>query len=268
MDDLGRPSPKAMALRRPSLQPRPQSQPSRWQKVASQPKRHVPVDLAWCDTGTLCSLGLRPTMLKKVLALYGTSLVITDAVAREIRSMASIPNVARNAENRLRCNSADVIVRKLDAGEIRELPLLATTETLEMLDRVLRQLDAIEQRQNTAAGRADDTVRSSQKHAGEAYSIVSAMRTVGHQRSTLLLTNDNGATLVAERNGIAWKHTGQLLAELGCQDPLLDAEFLNENFNQMTSKFATVPAELRPGSSDFFACRQKNGSCTLCDAAV
>ncbi|WP_159424379.1 hypothetical protein [Streptomyces sp. 3214.6] len=212
-------------------------------------------------------MGLRPAMLDKVLALYGASLVVTDAVAGEIRTMANVPNVARTAENRLRCNSADVIVRKLDAGEIRELPLLETRETLEMLDRVLRQLDAIEQRQNAAAGRSSDAVRS-HKHAGEAYSIVSAMRTVGHQRSTLLLTNDNGATLVAERNGIAWKHTAQLLAELGCQDSLLDAELLHENFTHMTSKFATVPAELRPNTSDFFACRQKNGTCALCDATA
>ncbi|WP_234545278.1 hypothetical protein [Streptomyces shenzhenensis] len=268
MDDLGRPSPKAMALRRPSLQPRPPSRPSRWQEVATQAKRHSPVDLAWCDTGTLCSLGLRPAMLNKVLALYGSSLVVTDAVAREIRAMANIPNAARTAENRLRCNSADAIVRKLDAGEIRELPLPATSETLDMLDRVLRQLDAIEQRQNATAGRSDDAVRSSQKHAGEAYSIVSAILTVGHQRSTRLLTNDNGATLVAERNGIAWKHTGQLLAELGCQDSLMDAELLYENFDQMTSRFATVPAELRPGTSDFFVCRQKDGICALCDGAI
>lgn len=268
MDDLGRPSPKAMALRRSSLQPPPQAQPSRWQKVAGQPKRHSPVDLAWCDTGTLCSLGLRPAMLDKVLALYGSSLVVTDAVAREIRTMANVPSVARTAENRLRCNSADVIVRKLDTGEIRELPLLETGETLEMLDKVLRQLDAIEQRQNAAAGRSSGDVRSSRKHTGEAYSLVSAMRTVGHHRSTLLLTNDNGATLVAERNGIAWKHTAQLLAELGCQDSLLDAELLYENFTQMTSKFATVPAELRPRTSDFFVCRQENGTCTLCDATI
>lgn len=266
MDELERPSPKAMALRRPNLQPRTKQQPSRLQMLASQPKRHAPVDMAWCDTGTLLSLGRQPAKLEKVQALYGSSLVVTYAVAHEVRAMANIAKARRTPENRARCESADVIARMLDAGDIPEHPLLATPETLAMIDRVLRQLDAIDERKRAAFNRIDDAERTTQKHAGEAHSIVSAMRTLSHGAKTVLLTNDDGAMRVAERNGVSWRHTGQLLAELGCQDAALSADVLLADFNQMTSSFATVPADVRPNSPDFFTCRMKNGACTLCDS--
>ncbi|MET9409570.1 hypothetical protein ABZX90_27955 [Streptomyces sp. NPDC002935] len=265
MDDLERPSPKAMALRRPNLQPRSKVQPSRREAMESRPKRHTPVTLAWCDTGTLLSLGRQPDTLNKVRELYGSSLVVTYAVAHEVRAMANIRGANRTHENRQRCESADSVVAILNAGDIPEHPLLATEETVRMIDRVLSQLDAFEERQNAIFGRTDDAVRSSQKHAGEAHSIVSAMLTVGHGGSTVLLTNDNGAMRVAEQNNIAWKHTGQLLAELVCQDPLLNAEELLGDFNHMTSSFATVPSEVRPKDSEFFTCRRDGERCALCD---
>ncbi|MFD8487075.1 hypothetical protein [Streptomyces sp. NPDC059712] len=266
MDDLDRPSPKAMALRRPNLQPRSKVQPSRREAVENRPKRHAPVTLAWCDTGTLLSLGRRPDTLDKVRGVYGSSLVVTYAVARELRAMANIRGALRTHENRQRCESADTIVEMLNAGDIPEHPLRNSEETLEMIDRVLRQLDAFEERQNSTFGRSDDSVRSSQKHAGEAHSIVSAMLTAGYGKSTVLLTNDNGAMRVAEQNNIAWKHTGQLLAELGCEDPLLRPDELLAEFNYMTSSFATVPTELRPSGTEFFTCRRTGSTCSLCDA--
>ncbi|WP_328499750.1 hypothetical protein OG828_48395 [Streptomyces sp. NBC_00457] len=265
MDDLERPSPKAMAHRRPNLQPRSKVQPSRREAIENRPKRYAPVTLAWCDTGTLLSLGRQPDTLNKVRGLYGSTLVVTYAVAREIRAMANIRGARRTHENRERCESADSIAAMLDAGDIPEHPLLLTEETVRMIDRVLGQLDAFEERQNSIFGRTDDAVRSSQKHTGEAHSIVSAMLTVGHGASTVLLTNDNGAMRVAEQNNVAWKHTGQLLAELGCQDPLLTPGELLADFNYMTSSFATVPAEVRPSNAEFFTCHRDGDRCPRCD---
>ncbi|MDH6193183.1 hypothetical protein M2168_006301 [Streptomyces sp. CZ24] len=265
MDDLDRPSPKAMALRRPNLQPRSKVQPSRRELTESRPKRHDPVTLAWCDTGTLLSLGRHPDTLDKVRGLYGSSLVVTYAVAREIRAMANIRGAMRTHKNRERCESADTIVEMLNAGSISEHPLRNSEETLEMIDRVLRQLDAFEERQKSTFGRSDDSVRSSQKHAGEAHSIVSAMLTTGYGKSTVLLTNDNGAMRVAEQNNIAWKHTAQLLAELGCEEPSLRPDELLAEFNYMTSSFASVPSEVRPNGPDFFRCRRTGSTCSLCD---
>ncbi|GAA1301746.1 hypothetical protein GCM10009579_83460 [Streptomyces javensis] len=263
MNELERPSPKNMAPRRPSLQPRQR-------KLETQPRttplsrRHVPVSHAWGDTGTLCSLALRPALLNRVLDLYGGSLVVTEAVAEEVRRFTRIPAARRSERNLLLCNGADVIARHLDNGEIKEYPLPPSAGALDKLDQVLRQLKEFEAAAVERTGRASDPISSAHKHAGEAHSIVSALRTIEHGGTTVLLTNDGGAIAIAERNGIPTKHLGQVLAELACEDPALAASDLLGHFIQVTRRFATVPAQLRPSGEESFTCMKKGDSCPLC----
>lgn len=226
------------------------------------------MDLAWADTGTLCSLALRPSLLGKVLNLYGTSLVVTEAVGVEIRRWASVPEAHRTADTRLLCAGADAIVRRLDAGDIKELPLPSSNagfKTVDKLDQVLRQLREIDAAAAERAGRTIDLVESARKHAGEAHSIVSALKTMSLGRSTLLLTNDGGAMTVAMQNAVPVKHVGHLLAELACDDASIDAEQMFETFSQITRWFATVPMQHRPKDAHSFTCLMEGGSCRLCD---
>jgi hypothetical protein len=224
--------------------------------------------MAWADTGTLCSLALRPPLLSKVLSLYGTSLVVTEAVATEIRRLASVPEARRTADTRLLCTGADSIARHLDAGDIKELPLPTsddTFNTFDKLDQVLRQLREIDAAAAERSGRSVDRVGSAHRHAGEAHSIVSALRTIAFGRRTLLLTNDGGAMAVAVRNAVPVKHVGHLLAELACHDENVNADQLFDAFTQITRKFATVPMQHQPKDEKSFNCVMKGGSCRLCD---
>lgn len=263
--DRSRPSPKGMALRRPSLQPRTQGAVRQRTPAPALPRRHVSVDMAWGDTGTLCCLALRPVTLNKVMRLYGPSLVVTEAVAEEVRRMAAIPAPHRTPENRLRCNGADAITRILDRGEIKVCPLPASLGTIDQLGRVLRQLDEIEVAANERLGRTAEPLSSARKHAGEAHSIVSALRTLELGRTTLLLTNDGGAMKVAERNGVSYKHVGDLLAEFACTDPAIPADELFRQFTSMTASFATVPLSVRPSDDSPFSCLMRDDACGICD---
>lgn len=222
------------------------------------------VSRAWGDTGTLCSLALRPALLKEVVRLYGASLVVTEAVADEVRRFARTPEARRTPETRLLCSGADVVARHLDAGLIKECPLPTSADTFDKIDEVLRQLREFDAAAAERTGRTLDRVSSAQKHAGEAHSIVSALRTMELHGTTLLLTNDGGAMAVAERNGIPWKHVGHLLAELACSDSAVEASLLFDSFMRVTRTFATVPQRRRPENESFFTCSMQGGHCSLC----
>lgn len=263
MDDLERPSPKGMALRRPSLQPRTHAR-VRPPTSPALPRHHVDVDRAWGDTGLLCALARRPVLLDKILDLYGASLVVTQAVAAEIRRLSGTSEAQRTPHTRLLCSGADAVVRYLDAGQITECPLPTALDTFGKLDQVLRQLRGIDAAAAERAGKTMDAVTSAHKHAGETHSIVCAARTVELGGKTVLLTNDGGAITVAESHGVPCKDLGQLLAELGCEADPVDAAELFNSFNQVTRTFATVPARRQPTDASAFRCLKHGDICRLC----
>ncbi|WP_328667603.1 hypothetical protein OG905_11305 [Streptomyces sp. NBC_00322] len=197
--------------------------------------------------------------------LYGSSLVVAEAVSREIRFKANIPDARRKPENRVMCVSAEQVVALLDSGAIRVCELPPAPGTMDKLDRVLRQLREVDADQ--AKGVATSQVDSAWKHAGEAESIVSAARTIEHGRTAILLTNDGGASRVAQRHGVPSRHVGNLLAELGCADRTLGATKLYDQFTQVTAKFASVPIDARPADSAFFECEMTDATCCRCDSA-
>ncbi|EHN78883.1 hypothetical protein SMCF_1546 [Streptomyces coelicoflavus ZG0656] len=265
MDNQPSPTPKAMLPRPPSLRPPGTVKSARYAIATHLPKMHTPVDMAWGDTGTLCSLGQRPHLLEQVMRLYGTSLVVTEAVSREIYSKANKPERLRTPENRIMCISAKKVADKLDSGDIRVLPLVDSPSVKDKHDIVMQQLRDLDASRRAAHGPSDDEDYA-HKHAGEADSIVAAVRTIALKKRTVFLTNDGGASLVAQRHGVASRHVGHLLAELGCADSSITPEELYEQFMQMTGHFATVPNTARPASSDFFVCSRADGVCNACDA--
>lgn len=253
-----------MAVRRASLQPRPQLPPQQ-PAVAPRTRRYAPVALAWIDTGTLCSLALRPAWLNRVIDLYAGSLVVTEAVASEVRRFVNGLGQRSVTENHLLRLGATTAAQKLDNQEIRVLPLSPTEEAIIELDRILRQLKEFEVAQNAKFHRPSDEVASALKHTGEAHSIVNALRTRAHGRETILLTNDGGAIAIARQNGIAWKHVGQLLVELACEDSQLNADRMYQDYLSITATFASVPTTHRPAdASDFVCAKGLDGSCTEC----
>lgn len=265
MDDLGRPSPKGMAPRRPSLQPRPQLPARPTPVTGPQSRRFVPVALAWADTGALCSLALRPAKFSRLIDLYAGSLVVTEAVAGELRRLAGGAGQRWTPENPLLRLGASNVVQKLDSCEIRELPLAYSQEAIDELERVLRQLRDFEAAQNARFNRPTGSVASAHKHTGEAHSIVNALRTQARNRKTVLLTNDGGAIAIARQNGIPWKHVGQILIELGCEDSEITPEDLYKDCVSITAKFASLPAAYQPaGPSDFVCTKTSDGSCPQC----
>ncbi|QYX79974.1 hypothetical protein [Streptomyces akebiae] len=207
-------------------------------------------------------------MLDKILDLYGASLVVTQAVASEIRRLSGTSEAQRTPQTRLLCSGADTVVRYLDDGRIAECPLPTgsdTFDTFAKLDQVLRQLQGIDAAAAERAGRAMDSVASSHKHAGETHSIVCAARIVGLGAKTVLLTNDGGAIKVAESHGIPCKDLGQLLAELGCTADPVEAAELFDSFHEVTRTFATVPAYRQPTDASAFRCLKLGDTCRRCD---
>ncbi|CAL9445917.1 hypothetical protein SUDANB21_02341 [Streptomyces sp. enrichment culture] len=267
MDDLERPSPKGMALRRTSFQP-PTRPSVRTSTPSALPRRHVDVYRAWADTGLLCALARRPTLLDRVLELYGSTLVVTEAVAAEIRRLSGKTEAQRTPQTRLLCIGADTVVRYLDEGRIEVCPLPTGADefnTVDKLGQVLRQLREIDAAAAERAGRTVDPVASARKHAGEADSIVCAARIVQLKGKTVLLTNDGGAIKVAESLGVPCKDLSQLLAELGCTAVPVDAQVLFDTFNEVTRTFATVPASRQPRDTSAFRCLRHGSTCQLCD---
>ncbi|MBJ6645520.1 hypothetical protein [Streptomyces sp. BSE7-9] len=203
--------------------------------------------------------------MEQVIRLYGTSLVVTEAVSREIYSKANKPERLRTPENRIMCLSARKVADKLDAGDIRVLPLVESPSVRDKHDIVMQQLRDLDASRRATHGSVDDEDYA-HKHAGEADSIVAAIRTIALNKTTVFLTNDGGASLVAQRHGVASRHVGHLLAELGCAGSSLTPEELYEQFTQMTGHFATVPNTARPPGPDFFICSRADGACEACDA--
>ncbi|MFD8473384.1 hypothetical protein ACFV2E_15205 [Streptomyces globisporus] len=204
-----------------------------------------------------------------MITLYAGSLVVTEAVAEEVQHRAGGLGQRWTAENPLLRLGANVAAQKIKSGEIRKLPLSYSRGAVDELDRVLRQLREFEAAQNAQFSRMSDGVASAHKHTGEAHSIVNALRTQASNHKTVLLTNDGGAIAIAQRNGVPWKHVGQLLIELGCEDSELEPEGLYEDFASITSQFATVPKQYRPSSPKDFQCtKETDGSCMQCTREV
>lgn len=251
----------------PNLSPRPSLPPTRRYAVdPNLPQRRRPVTTAMADTGLLYALAHRPPYLDMFLDLYGESVAVAQAVELEIRKVAQV-QMGRRAERGLVLMGAcaDRLVVKLDQGiiPVRELP----QDGGEMLATVLQQLGDYDRAAAERRGDpwyAQDLTRSA-RHAGEAESIVIAADVRKDSGTSLLLTNDGGASLTAWRQGVSARNLRDLLAELACENTALKEDDLLQAFNEMTAHFATPPAEVCPADSGAFRCHAFGGQCNRCD---
>ncbi len=264
--DRPRPTPRVMPPKGPDLSPRTQLPPTRAYAVdPNLPQRRRPVTTAMADTGLLYALAHREQYLEKFLALYGDTVAVAQAVADEIRKIHNIPQ-GRRAERNLvlmgRC--ADKLVVKLDDGTIPVLPLPpGGGDLLDTVVRLLRDHDRAAAQRRGVTWSPIDTTRAL-RHAGEAQSIVIAAGIVASGGTSVLLTNDGGASLVAWRQRVSSRHLRDVLAELACEEELAEDD-LFKAFAEMTEHFATPPTQVCPKDSSAFRCHAHQDRCPACD---
>jgi hypothetical protein len=193
------------------------------------------------------------------LELYDDSIVMALAVADEIRAMSAIRKARRGPEIALMCDCADRL-SPLIGSSIRVLNPPANSS--EKFDVVLQQLADIDRANEVTS--AADRVKRAKRHAGEAQSIVGAARVLQANQTTLLLTNDGGASLVAESHNVPARTLAHLLAELVCANPVLNPERVHADLISMTQSFGTLPADVRPINAQFYTCLAVAGSCERC----
>jgi hypothetical protein len=103
------------------------------------------------------------------------------------------------------------------------------------------------------------------KHGGEAVLIVLATRAARESgRRQVLLSNDGGASVVADHNGVPTRHAADVLAEFACADPELPAQRCLKLFRESCAVSAP-PKSCRPRTADFFECKRSGGGCEECD---
>ncbi|MGW0095108.1 hypothetical protein ACWDWS_39995 [Streptomyces sp. NPDC003328] len=265
------PTPRGMLPRGPSLRPRPALPPKR--RYAVDPalsQRRRPVTAALADTGLLYTLAHRPRYLQMFLELYGETVTVATAVAKEIRAVANVPRLDRPHQNLVLMGTcADLLVTKLDDKTItvRE-PSEGSTDLLFPVQQQLRELDRAAAQRRGERWSPFDADRA-KRHTGETDSILVAADVIKAGGTAILLTNDGGASLTAWRQGVSARNLRDILAELACAQPYLKEGDLLTAYNEMTAHFGTPPTDVRPTDSSAFRCRGTlAGECHICDASA
>jgi hypothetical protein len=255
-EDGPRPTPAMMPRRRPAIPPAQRAPARSAFKVAvGVPRRGVPGAIMWPDTGVLLALGTDQQLLDRFCSHYRGRVRLTRRVARELRahSEASLDADAPDQDHDRR-SAATMAVRTLLVGE-RSLPLAEPSE--EDLAEIARVADQLR-------GLADAGGKS---HGGEAEIIVLAVREATRcGTEQILLSNDGGASIVADIYGIPARHVGDVLAEFACADPDLAPEMCLTAF-QAAVRVSAPPAHCRQETADGFTCTASPSGCAACDGA-
>ncbi|MFJ8614122.1 hypothetical protein ACIRH0_44185 [Streptomyces sp. NPDC093675] len=232
---------------------------------SSLPRRHRPVTRALADTGTLYTLAHRPKYLEMFLELYGKTVAVATAVEDEIRTVAQIPKLDRPHRDLVLMGAcADRLVAKLDDQTITVLEPSEDSADLEStVQQQLLELDRVVAQRRGEAWRQIDTSRA-KRHHGETESILVAADVINAGGTAIMLTNDGGASRVAWQQGISARNLRDVLAELACANPDLKEEDLLTAFREMTARFGTLPADVRPTDSSAFRCRALAAGCRAC----
>lgn len=247
-----RPTP-AMMPRRQARIPLAQRPPGRstFCVAAGFPRRGWAGAVTWPDTGVLLALGTDQDLLDRFRKHYSGRFRITARVARELRIHASrTPDPYAPDEDFERQAAAARAVGSL-LGARTPLAELQRADLAEV-DRVTQQLKAI----------SDTNNRS---HGGEAEIIVLAAQKMAAERKTqVLLSNDGGASIVADRYGIPTRHVGDILAEFACSDPDLAPETCLQVF-RTAIVVSAPPAHCRQLDAAGFSCAATPDGCAACD---
>jgi hypothetical protein len=247
------PSPAMMPRRRPVIPPaeRPPTR-STYLIAADIPRRGVAAAI-WPDTGVLLNLGTDQQLLDRFRSHYRGRIRLAKAVARELRRHSELSTIDLAEEAHDRVRAASLAVRCLLVGPGRLNVAEPDLPDLPEIENVALQLKSLSE-------------ATDKRHGGEAEIIVLAAKHARLQRNRqVLLTNDGGASVVANQHGIPSRHFGDILAEFACADRAVDAANWLSTFVSAL-RVSAPPVHCRPTDAENFACFADASGCASCDA--
>ena len=238
--------------RRPVVVRAPRPPRPRFVVATGVPRRGWADAVVWPDTGVLLSMGVEATLPFRFGAHYRARARLAGPVARELRLQAR-PKAHADPSAVARQQAAAVAASVLLLGR-DPLP------TRDLTDADLKTVDAVAAR---LAALSDDPTK---RHGGEATCIVLAAReATEHPATHLLLTNDGGASTVAHERGLSSRHAADVLAEMSCADPALDAGTCWRHHRTAVA-LSGIPGNARPRGEEAFRCEADGaGRCPACD---
>jgi hypothetical protein len=251
--DGQRPSP-AMMPRRAPVVPLAQRPPaiSTFKVAIGIPRRGIPDAFVWPDTGVLLGLGTDVALLDRFRLQYKGRIRIARTVEAELRFRSNQNTAGLSAVEYDRVVAATAAVNALLVGPDRLLAVGAEMSDLPEVARIAQQLKA---------GSEDKTKR----HGGEAEIIVLASKQArADGRAHILLTNDGGASMVADQHGLRSRHIGDVLAEFACWTPPLAAASCYAAFIAAV-RLSSPPARSRQSRVGDFTCLMTAVGCASCD---
>ncbi len=255
------PSPMSMPPRRtlpviPAAPSPAAARPRTVYKVAADiPRRGWPTAKVWTDTGVLLFVGTQAELPGRFRAHFRNRVRVARTVDREVRSHSNrSPAASAPVKDHQRVAAAALSVRELLLGGTGLPVAQVAMEDLGEVAKVAAELERL------------GDPEAPKKHGGEAEVIVLAMREAEvSTRPQVLLTNDGGASVVASGRGLRSRHAGDVLAELACADPALDADTCWQQFSDGTP-VSEIPLHWRPHSRSAFVCSKTGSGCGPCDA--
>lgn len=252
-EDGQRPSPAMMPRRRAVIPPAQRPPAMSTFKVAAMiPRRGIPGAVAWADTGVLLGLGTDKDLLDRFRLQYTGRIRIAKTVAVELqfhsdRDITGLPDDAYD-----RVASATAAINSLLVGPDCLLPIGVGNEDLPEVARIAQQLKALSE---------DKTKR----HGGEAEIIVLAAKHARLDgRVHVLLTNDGGASVIADQHRLPSRHVGDVLAEFACGSPALAPGACRTAFTAAV-RLSAPPAHSRQSRVADFTCVMTASGCAPCD---
>jgi hypothetical protein len=248
-----RPSPAMMPRRRPVIPPAQRSPAMSAFKVATGiPRRGIQGAVVWPDTGVLLGLGTGKDLLDRFRLHYTGRIRIAKTVEAELRFRSNRDTSGLSDDEYDRVSAATAAINALLVGPDRFLPIGVGNEDLPEVARIVQQLKAISEDKN-------------KRHGGEAEIIVLAAkqaRTGGCVH--MLLTNDGGASIVAEQHRLQSRHVGDVLAEFACGTPPLAPEACYTAFTAAV-RLSAPPSHSRQSQVEDFTCVMTLSGCADCD---
>lgn len=263
MPDRPRPNPGLMPKKRVVVPAAPASGARPRPAYATEPaipRRGDPDAVAWPDTGVLLSVHATPEppdsqedfdLPDRFREHYRKRLRLAPRVASEIRSQSY--GVGTSDRDIRLASAASLAYQRLLLGDKALTPVALTDEDVAAVETVKAQLRAL-------PGANQDP----KKHQGEAECIVLAEKAAAASGGHLLLANDAGASVIAKQHGLPSRHTGDVLGELSCADPDLDAATCLRRF-KAGNDVSTVPPAVAPQDEAAFECASAaDGTCPIC----
>jgi hypothetical protein len=242
-----------MPRRRPVIPPALRAPTrARFLVAADIPRRGTQGAIVWPDTGVLLDLGTEQDLLDRFRRHYRGRIRLTKLVCRELRAFSEQPTGRASDVDYDRITAATRAVQTLLIGE-NALPVAELADQdLVAVGNVTEQLKAL----------SEDPGK---RHSGEAQLIVLAEKEAAlGQNKHILLSNDGGASIVADQHGISTRHIGDVLAEFACADPDLAAETCMQAFIRAI-RISAPPVRSRPTNVQAFTCARSATGCDQCE---